>query len=134
MEHSVVGSVCAVHRIQYYLPFTSTTRLGQALSSRAAVYRNLQHDGADAKGCPSIKYRKSVVFEFPKEPDTTSNLLRMDLRAGKMGYGRRAVEGAGSTRRAILSARVTVSSYSGEWMEVTSHILSSPFVRSFMYL
>jgi hypothetical protein len=48
MEHSVVGSVCAVHRIQYYLPFTSTTRLGQALSSRAAVYRNLQHDGADA--------------------------------------------------------------------------------------
>jgi hypothetical protein len=40
-----------------------------------------------------------------------------------MGYGRRAVEGAGSTRRVILSARVRVSSYSGEWMEVTSHIL-----------
>lgn len=73
--------------------------------------------------CPSIKYRKSVVFEFPKKPNTTSNLLHMDLQAGKMGCGRRAVEGAGSTRWAILSARVRVSSYSGEWMEVTSHIL-----------
>jgi hypothetical protein len=85
LDGSVVGSVCAVHRIQYHVPFTSTTRPGQALSSRAAVYRNLQYNGADANVhlLLSTAGGTSAVFEFPKKPNTTSNSLQIDLQACK---------------------------------------------------
>jgi hypothetical protein len=63
----------------------------------------------------------SVVFEFPKKPNTTLNLTCRRAKRVRQAFFH---------GRAILGARVRVSSYSGEWMEVTSRTLL-PFCALF---
>jgi hypothetical protein len=76
--------------------------------------------------CPSTtKYHRRDECRIRISKETQYHIkLAADRLAGlQVGCGRRAVEGAGSTRRAILSAHIRVSSYSGESMEVTSRTL-----------